>query len=74
MLPRLAFLPHCSFLVFAVPLLGEQVSIRQWFMVFLGFCGMLLIASPTGHHFGIGSIAAIGSAVFGAMVSFGRVV
>lgn len=56
-------------LVFAVPLLGEQVSIRQWFMVFLGFCGMLLIASPTGHHFGIGSIAAIGSAVFGAMVS-----
>ncbi len=55
--------------LFAVPLLGERVRMDTWLAVAVGFGGMLLIASPRGHGIGVGTAAAIGSAVFGALVS-----
>ncbi len=55
--------------VFAVVLLGERVHAAAWLAVGAGFVGMLLVANPRGHGIGVGTAAAIGSAVFGALVS-----
>ncbi len=55
--------------VFAVLMLSERVDAATWLAVLVGFAGMLLIANPRGHGIGIGTLAAIGSAVFGALVS-----
>lgn len=55
--------------VFSIPLLGEHVGFRRWAAVLLGFTGVILIARPTGWTLGLGALAAIGSAVSGALVS-----
>jgi drug/metabolite transporter (DMT)-like permease len=56
-------------IVFAIVILGERVAMSKWIAVAAGFAGMLLIAMPRGHGIGLGHLAAIGSAVFGALVS-----
>ena len=53
----------------SIPFLGETIGIRRWFAVLFGFAGMLLIAKPGVLAFEPGYIAAIVSAVFGAMVA-----
>lgn len=55
--------------LFAVVILAERVGVATWLAVATGFVGMLMVASPRGHGFGLGTAAAIGSAVFGALVS-----
>lgn len=55
--------------VLSIPLLGEHIGIRRWAAVLLGFIGVILIAQPTGWTLNIGALAAIGSALSGALVS-----
>lgn len=50
-------------------LLGEVIGARRWIAVVLGFVGVLLIARPQGEGWDIGMLAALGSAVFGALVA-----
>ncbi len=53
----------------AILFLGEKVDSRTWLALLAGFAGMLLIASPRGHGINLGTLAAIGSAILGALVS-----
>ena len=55
--------------IFSIPLLGETIGFRRWAAVLLGFCGVLLIAQPGGLAIGTGLLAAIGSALFAALVT-----
>lgn len=50
-------------------LLGEVIGLRRWIAVILGFVGVLLIARPQGASWDIGMLAALGSAISGALVS-----
>jgi drug/metabolite transporter (DMT)-like permease len=50
-------------------LLGEAIGPRRWLAVILGFVGVLLITQPQADSLDIGAIAALGSAVTGAMVA-----
>jgi len=50
-------------------LLGEVIGLRRWIAVILGFVGVLLIARPQGASWDIGMLAALGSALTGALVS-----
>jgi len=54
--------------VLSVFLLGESIGARRWAAVVLGFVGVLLITRPQSEHWDIGLLAALGSAVGGAMV------
>jgi drug/metabolite transporter (DMT)-like permease len=55
-------------MVLSIVFLGEKVGRVRWMVALLGFVGVFMIANPTGHGFGLGSLAAIGSALFGALV------
>ena len=50
-------------------LLGEVIGPRRWVAVVLGFLGVLLITRPQADSWDIGALAALGSAVTGAMVA-----
>lgn len=50
-------------------LLGEVIGARRWLAVMLGFVGVLLIARPQADSWDVGLLAALGSAVSGAMVA-----
>jgi drug/metabolite transporter (DMT)-like permease len=50
-------------------LLGEVIGLRRWSAVITGFAGVLLIAQPQADSWNIGSLAALGSAIAGAMVA-----
>lgn len=56
-------------MLFSIVFLGERVGRLRWTAALLGFAGMYLIANPRGHGAGLGTLAAIASAVFGALVS-----
>jgi drug/metabolite transporter (DMT)-like permease len=68
----LAYAAPIFITVFSIPLLGEQIGPRRWSAVLIGFLGVLLIAQPTGASWGaswnVGTLAAVGSAFFGAFV------
>jgi drug/metabolite transporter (DMT)-like permease len=49
--------------------LGEVIGLRRWIAVILGFVGVLLITQPQADSWNIGALAALGSAVAGAMVA-----
>ncbi len=57
--------------VLAIPLLKERVDWRRWSGVLLGFCGILVMTSPTGggavNLFGVA--VALGGAFFTALVA-----
>ena len=62
---------YCSPLfitILAIPLLAEKVGWRRWSAVLVGMVGMLIIANPTGAEFSIGTLAAVLSAIFAAVV------
>jgi drug/metabolite transporter (DMT)-like permease len=50
-------------------LLGEVIGPRRWIAVILGFVGVLLIARPQAQSWDIGVLAALGSALGGAIVA-----
>ena len=53
----------------SVFLLGEVIGPRRWTAVIVGFAGVLLITRPQPESWDIGALAALGSAVTGAMVA-----
>lgn len=55
--------------VLSIPFLGERIGLQRWAAVAIGFVGMLLIAKPAFTSIEFGYLAAIASAVFGAMVA-----
>ena len=55
--------------VLSVFLLGETIGPRRWSAIVVGFIGVLLIVRPQGGSWDVGLLAALGSAVFGAMVA-----
>jgi drug/metabolite transporter (DMT)-like permease len=50
-------------------LLGEVIGLRRWAAVIVGFVGVLLITRPQADSLDVGVLAALGSAVAGAMVA-----
>ncbi len=50
-------------------LLGEIIGLRRWAAVIVGFVGVLLITQPQADSLDVGALAALGSAVTGAMVA-----
>lgn len=55
--------------VLSIFLLGEVIGPRRWIAVILGFFGVLLITQPQAETINVGALAALGSAVGGAMVA-----
>ena len=55
--------------VLAVWLLGEQVRLRRWLAVVVGFLGVLVIVRPGTSGFSFASLAAIVAAVLSGIVS-----
>ncbi|KAA3630612.1 MAG: DMT family transporter [Proteobacteria bacterium] len=56
-------------MLFSIVFLGERVGAAKWLSALIGFVGVFLIASPRGHGVSMGTLAAVASAVFGALVS-----
>ena len=65
----LAYAAPIFITLFSIFLLDEKIGIRRWLAVLMGFIGVLLIAQPGGAEWNPGFLAAIGSAVTGALVS-----
>lgn len=67
----LAYAAPIFIVLLSIPLLGEAIGYRRWIAIIAGFAGVLLIAQPSGlvPGSGLGYLAGIGSAFFGAMVS-----
>ena len=65
----LAYSAPIFIVVFSIPLLGEQIGSVRWAAVLLGFVGVLLIAQPTNSSISLGTLAGVGSAITGALVS-----
>ena len=55
--------------VLSIFLLGEVIGARRWIAVVVGFFGVLLITQPQADNINIGALAALGSAIGGAMVA-----
>jgi drug/metabolite transporter (DMT)-like permease len=55
--------------IFAAFLLGEQVRLKRWSAVALGFIGVLVLLRPGAETFNAMSLIAVGAAVFNALVS-----
>jgi len=55
--------------VLSIPILGERIGPWRWSAVGAGFIGMLLIVRPEQAALELGVMAALGSALFGALVS-----
>jgi drug/metabolite transporter (DMT)-like permease len=54
--------------VFSVPLLREHVGIHRWGAVVVGFAGVLVVTRPgVGGSFDLGTVFALGAAVFFAL-------
>ncbi|MFW2588427.1 DMT family transporter [Sagittula sp. SSi028] len=51
----------------SIPLLGEQVGWRRGAAVMVGLVGVLVVLRPGSHPLSMGHLAAMGSAVFGAL-------
>ncbi|MBX2869372.1 MAG: DMT family transporter [Acidiferrobacterales bacterium] len=54
--------------VLSIPILGELIGLRRWAAVVIGFFGVLIVSWPGSGVLGVGVVAAIGSAVSGALV------
>jgi drug/metabolite transporter (DMT)-like permease len=54
-------------LMLSLPLLAERVTRMGWIAVGIGFCGVLLMAQPTGNVTAIGVGAAVIGTVFSAL-------
>jgi len=55
--------------VIAIPLLGERVRLRRWAAVICGLVGVLVVLRPGSAELGSGHLAALISAMTGALAS-----
>jgi drug/metabolite transporter (DMT)-like permease len=55
--------------ILSIFFLNEKIGPARWSAIIAGFCGVLIIAQPTGTAINTGLFAAIGSAFFGAIVA-----
>lgn len=55
--------------VIAIPLLGETVRLRRWAAVICGLVGVLVVLRPGSAELGAGHLAALVSAITGALAS-----
>ncbi len=55
--------------VLAIPVLGETVRLRRWAAVIVGLIGVVIVLRPGEAALGLGHLAALGCAVFGALSS-----
>ncbi len=53
--------------VFSIPLLGEEVGLRRWLGVLLGFVGVWIILRPGSSVYGFTSLYPIGAAILYAL-------
>ena len=53
--------------ILAIPLLGERVGIYRWSAVLVGLAGVLIILNPGSAMLQIGTLAAVGGAIFYAL-------
>jgi drug/metabolite transporter (DMT)-like permease len=51
----------------SIPLLGEQVGMRRWIALFVGFLGILIVARPWSGHLHWAIFLSLGAAVCGAL-------
>ena len=64
----IAFAAPIIITALSVPLLGEPVGLRRWLAILFGFCGVLIMLRPGLGVFQWAAIAALGSAVFYALL------
>ena len=64
----LAYVAPIFCVVLSIPLLCERVGFQRWGAVVMGFIGVLVISWPGSAVWGMGGIAAIGSALCGGIV------
>ena len=55
--------------IFAIPVLGEKVRLRRWLAVSVGLAGVLIVLRPGSTVLNLGHLAAMTSAVGGAVAS-----
>lgn len=55
--------------ILAIPILGETVRLRRWIAVLAGLVGVVVVLRPGSAEIGLGHLAALGSAVAGALNS-----
>jgi drug/metabolite transporter (DMT)-like permease len=65
----LAYAAPIFITLFSIFLLDETIGIRRWVAVIIGFAGVILIAQPGGSDWNAGFVAAVGSAISGALVA-----
>ncbi|MCB1356088.1 MAG: DMT family transporter [Maritimibacter sp.] len=53
----------------AIPILGEKVGIHRLLAVVVGLAGVVVVLRPGSASLGLGHLAALGTAVFGALAS-----
>ncbi len=53
----------------AIPVLGEKVGLHRGLAVIVGLIGVVIVVRPGDAHFGLGHLAAISAAIFGAVNS-----
>lgn len=55
--------------ILSIPILGETVRIRRWAAVIVGLIGVVIVMRPGQTQLGLGHLAALSCAVFGALAS-----
>ncbi|MFK7880938.1 DMT family transporter [Roseobacter sp.] len=55
--------------ILAIPILGEQVKLRRWIAVAIGLCGVMVVLRPGNSSLELGHLAALISAICGAIAS-----
>ncbi len=61
------FLSPIVVTMLAIPLLGEQVGIRRWMGILIGFTGALIVVRPDTGSIATGHLLVIGAAISNAM-------
>jgi len=55
--------------ILAIPVLGETVRLRRWIAVLVGLCGVMVVLQPGQSELQLGHLAALATALFGAIAS-----
>ncbi|TNC51492.1 DMT family transporter [Rubellimicrobium rubrum] len=65
----LAFAQPLLITLLAIPVLGEKVGLRRALAVVAGLAGVMVVLRPGSAELGLGHLAALSAAVFGAVAS-----
>ena len=55
--------------ILSIPILGETVRFRRWAAVIVGLVGVVIVMRPGQTELGLGHLAALSCALFGALAS-----